>query len=393
MDFGALPPEINSARMYSGPGSASMHAAAAAWDGMATQLYSTAASSSSVVSGLTGGQWSGPSSAAMAAAAAPYTQWLTTTAGQAEQVATQARAAAAAYEAAFAMTVPPPVIAANRSLLMSLFATNFLGQNTPAIAATEAHYYEMWAQDAAAMYGYAANSAAASTLTPFNQPPKLANPAAAVAQTTATAGANTQAALSHLTTALPQALQTLAAPVTSSGSEATGTSSLLRLSSLLLPLRMATMPLMMLSRMFMMGGMGGMGAAGAKTMTAGVDAVAPTLAAGAASGAGLLGPAGLGELVVSTAPAAAPVSAGLGQAVPVGALSVPQSWNVATPTLVSATTAMPSVAATPATGPSMDLSGLPPMMPVTNMTDRAVGETTPQLDARPTVMVRSPLGG
>ncbi len=32
MDFGALPPEIISARMYSGPGSAPMLAAAAAWD-------------------------------------------------------------------------------------------------------------------------------------------------------------------------------------------------------------------------------------------------------------------------------------------------------------------------------------------------------------------------
>jgi PPE-repeat protein len=32
-----------------------------------------------------------------------------------------------------------------------LVATNFLGQNTPAIAATEAQYAEMWAQDAAVM--------------------------------------------------------------------------------------------------------------------------------------------------------------------------------------------------------------------------------------------------
>ena len=63
----------------------------------------------------------------------------------------QAKAAVAAYEAAFAATVPPPVIEANRALLMMLIATNILGQNTPAIAATEADYMEMWAQDSAAM--------------------------------------------------------------------------------------------------------------------------------------------------------------------------------------------------------------------------------------------------
>src|SRR5262249_52766276 len=57
--------------------------------------------------------------------------------------------AAATYEAAFAMTVPPPVIAANRALLSALVATNWLGQNTPAIAAQEGVYEAMWAADGA----------------------------------------------------------------------------------------------------------------------------------------------------------------------------------------------------------------------------------------------------
>ena len=92
MDFAALPPEINSGRMYAGPGSESMLAAAAAWDGLAAELRSTAASYSSVISGLTAG-WLGPSSAAMAAAAAPYAVWMGGAAAQAEQAANQARAA------------------------------------------------------------------------------------------------------------------------------------------------------------------------------------------------------------------------------------------------------------------------------------------------------------
>ena len=75
MDFGALPPEINSGRMYSGPGSAPMLAAAAGWDELSGELYSAAASYSSVISGLTGGSWTGPASASMAAAAATYVAW------------------------------------------------------------------------------------------------------------------------------------------------------------------------------------------------------------------------------------------------------------------------------------------------------------------------------
>src|SRR6201995_1267451 len=163
MDFGALPPEINSGRMYAGAGPGPMLTAAATWDELADELSSTASSYQSVVEGL-GNSWQGPSSRSMAAAVAPYVAWMNTTAAQAEQAASQASAAAAAYETAFLAHVPPPLIAANRASLMSLIATNVLGQNTPAIAATEAHYAEMWAQDAAAMYGYAGASASATTL-------------------------------------------------------------------------------------------------------------------------------------------------------------------------------------------------------------------------------------
>jgi PPE-repeat protein len=102
------------------------------------------------VSELTGLAWFGPSSAAMAGAAAHHMAWLQTTAALAQQTAAQAYGAAAAYEVASAMTVPPWAVAANRAHLMMLIATNFLGQNTPAIAATEAQYMEMWTQDAAA---------------------------------------------------------------------------------------------------------------------------------------------------------------------------------------------------------------------------------------------------
>jgi PPE-repeat protein len=151
MDYGALPPELNSARMYAGPGSGPMLVAAAAWDGLAAELRSTTVAYGDAISALTSGTWEGLSSAAMAAAATPYVAWMGATAEEAEVAAAQARAAVGAFEEAFAMTVPPPLIATNRAQLMLLTATNFFGQNAAAIAATETEYAEMWAQDAVAM--------------------------------------------------------------------------------------------------------------------------------------------------------------------------------------------------------------------------------------------------
>jgi PPE-repeat protein len=210
MDYAFLPPEINSARIYNGPGAGSLLTAAGSWDSLAAELSSTAETYESVVSGLTTLSWHGPASASMSATATPYVEWLTTTAQQTKQTAMQARAAAAAFEQAYAMTVPPPLIAANRTQLATLIATNFFGQNTAAIAATEAQYAEMWAQDAAAMYGYASNSAAATQLTPFASPAQTTTPGGLAAQSSAANQAadtplgQVQTALSQLGSAISQ---------------------------------------------------------------------------------------------------------------------------------------------------------------------------------------------
>lgn len=219
MDFAALPPEITSGRLYSGPGSGPMLVAAAAWDGLVDELYSTAASFRSVIFDLANDSWQGPAASSMVDAAAPYVRWMEVTAAQVEHAAVQARSAAAAYEAAVAMTVSPAVIAANRSQFVSLVTTNFLGQNMPEIAATEAHYNQMWAQDAAAMYGYASSSSTATQLDPFtlpelaDEPAQAREPAAASASTTALPLIATDP---QLYSAVPTALHRLAAPTPSS---------------------------------------------------------------------------------------------------------------------------------------------------------------------------------
>ena len=199
LDFGALPPEVNSGRIYSGPGSAPLLAAATAWDALASELQTTAASYASTITELTSSGWQGPSSVAAADAAAPYTAWLSSTAAQAEQTASQAQAAAGAYEAAFAASIPPPVIAANRATLALLVATNLLGQNTPAIAANEATYAEFWAQDAVAMYGYAGAATAASQLTSFSAPPATTNDSGQATQSAAAANSTTTSIETWLT--------------------------------------------------------------------------------------------------------------------------------------------------------------------------------------------------
>ncbi|GAB3026256.1 PPE family protein [Mycobacterium bourgelatii] len=162
MNFLVLPPEITSALMLSGAGSAPMLEAAAAWNTLAEELDAAASSFSSLTSALAADAWQGPASQAMLAAAAPYTGWLSTAAAQAAGTAAQAQSVTGAFEAALAATVPPALIEANRSSFVSLVLSNLFGQNAPAIAAAEAIYEQMWARDVAAMVGYHAEAAAAA---------------------------------------------------------------------------------------------------------------------------------------------------------------------------------------------------------------------------------------
>ncbi|HME77515.1 MAG TPA: PPE family protein [Mycobacterium sp.] len=375
MDFGILPPEVNSGRMYAGPGSGSMLAAAAGWDGLAAELYSAATDYGSVIAGLTSGPWLGPASASMAAAAASHVAWLMSTAAQAEQAGTQAKAAAAAHATAFAMTVPPPVIVANRALLMVLVATNILGQNTPAIAATEAHYGEMWAQDAVAMYGYAASSASASTLTPFTpqqlttNPGGLAGQAVAVGQAVGTSAGHVQAIMStgQLMSAAPQALQGLASPLASTAQTGLGA------------IESATSNATLPSITDIATAISGIATAVATTLGFGADGgiIGSTwgsgaMGVGASSAASAAAPAAAalpGALALSSAsgPLGGPaLSAGMGQASTVGGLSVPPSWATTAPEIRLAAATLPStsLSAVPASGlfGPMPLFGGAPLM-------------------------------
>lgn len=367
LDYGALPPEINSGRLYAGPGSGPMMAAASAWQATAGQLESIARGYATVISGLQGEAWSGSASTAMADAAAPYVEWLAAAAETAEATAGQARAAAAAYELTFAAAVPPALVAANRAQYTALVMANIFGQYTARIAAVETAYADMWAQDAQAMYGYAAASSAATAVSPFTEPPETTTAtahsaqAAAVTQAVGSSGSTTaQSALSQFLASVPNQLQNLA---TSGASTAATDPS----SSILTGI----------GNFNTLTGPAGLSAAFTRTASSAGSFFTQVYRTGlqaqdlpkiAEEGAAEAGRAAGGAKAAAQAWVAEgterPVLAGLGKAEPIGGLSVPQTWASATPG--GSTGGLPrwlsemDLAAVPASDPTMGgMSGAP----------------------------------
>ena len=390
MDYGLLPPEVNSGRMYTGPGAGSLLAAAAAWGELATEVHSTAAAYQSVISTLTSGPWLGPSSVALTAAAAPYVGWLQSSAAHSDLAASQAVAAAAAHETAFAMTVPPPVIAANRALLAALLATNFLGQNTPAIATTEAEYFEMWAQDASAMYAYTSSSAAASQLTDFEEPPEVADSSGLARQAAAVSTAAANNPVETVWQDLLARLDTLHDPWAQMLSPFTGAkmdqylTKYTAFDDIVSLYGKYIVPYVSTAQSSIQSAQGfGQVSNGITAMTSFAKGLAPAAKAveGAAQAAG--------SAATNAAANAGGAAAGLGKALPLGALSVPPSWAP-----VSAVT-NPGVGALNATvvpAAAEGANGLP-MAPFGQFGGNRYGRMLPTYGFKPSVMARPPAAG
>ncbi|OBJ67135.1 PPE family protein [Mycobacterium colombiense] len=405
VDYGAFPPEFNSARIYSGPGSGSFVAAASAWSALAAELNSAALSYDNVITSLSSEEWTGTASATMAQAAQPYVTWLTTTAAQAEEAATQARAAAAAYETALASSVPPPLIAANRTQSQQLQATNVLGQNTPLIAQLEAQYGEYWAQDAGAMYSYAGQSSSATKVTQFQKAPEVANQSGQANQ----AAAVTNASANSTATNTSKTLQSLAQPAASTTTQATTqattaatttTDPLSEVWFLLtgqtsLPTNLGTLvngysPFAGL--FYNTEGLPYFSTGMANTFTQIAKSVGAIGGAAPAAAKALPGLGGLGGMLGGGAAAAHPVAA-LGSAASVGGkLSVPVAWSGA-PAAPALGHAIPvsSISAAPeaAGGPGNLLGG----MPLAGAGAAGHGVAGPKYGFRPTVMARPPFAG
>jgi PPE-repeat protein len=357
MEFTTLPPEVISALIHSGPGAESLANAAAAWQQLSANLEDAADNYASSLSSMDE-SWYGPSSAAMFQSVTPYVTWLRTTAQQAQQTAAAAQSAAAAFSSVQASVVPTATVAANRTRLVQLLATNVFGRNLPAIAQTESEYQTMWANNAAAMTRYQAASSQASTLPQLTSPTSTTNPSALKTQASSASPAGTTSSGATVAAASP------AAPLPPAGDPNVGFVGLAntyanQFVSSGFPINL----LSYLAQSQSAQALQGVNSAVGQGVSEGENALggaAANLGGGAAgalgalgqSGGGLsaLGAAGLGEINTSAA---------LGAAVPMGNLSAPPS---AAPLL--ATPVQLASAATPlGAGGAPGMPMLPPLMP------------------------------
>jgi PPE-repeat protein len=295
--------------------------------------------------------------------------------------------------------------------LAALVATNFLGQNTPAIAATEALYMEMWFQDGLTMDTYATLAQQAVVL-PQQTPAPTASDggtsadAAAAAQSTAqsasSTGTNLATALQNLfpslssnstsgnglSSAASTALSDVAVPAATTNAlssaaptVATATGSILPVQLIYYATMFASMPAKMLISMSNSMGASQAMQAGQQAMLADVTSILDgKMKAMMASISGQM--RGFGSAI----------SAQLASASKLGGLSVPNGWAQAAPEMVRAAPILPanSIAAP-------NVSATMPNSPYTQalmgaMNGRGMG-TQAAKTASVKVETRTPAGG
>lgn len=403
MSFSIFPPEINSELIYTGPGSSPLLEAAAAWANLSAEMMTAATSTQSVITNLDS-TWTGAGSAAATTSVAPYVAWLEQAAANAAQNAALATQAASLFEAARAASVPPAVIAANRAMLLALVSTNFFGQNTPMIQATEHAYEVMWATDGAAMDTYSASAQANSNLMVEQAPPPQsahsATPGAADASgapvppppggVTPPAGYD-MATIGGLLNALGVDYaamgldpQLMATSITSMMTPVNAVSS-----PLLMAVRILPMLLMQLARMGGVGGASGAlasqaaGAGGTGTLMTQIGNFVNDKLQGA-----------VGVLSGHFSSATNAISAKLGQAASMGQLKVPQAWSMAADGMVRAAPVLPSTTVSAPVQMMSGSGGIPGGPFGSALMGAMAGRGMGAIAAKaPKVMPRSPAGG
>ncbi|MFF0498848.1 PPE family protein [Nocardia aobensis] len=154
-DFAALPPEVNSARLFAGPGPEPMEATSIAYEAVSEALMA-AATGFEGSNGVMQVAWEGEAGTKAHNAFSRHTEWYRQQAVVAKQTSMIVGAAAAANHGARLAMPPLPMILANRAMSVALAATSSatMGATQPLIAANELAYLFMWERASETMYTY-----------------------------------------------------------------------------------------------------------------------------------------------------------------------------------------------------------------------------------------------
>lgn len=171
MEWGALPPEFNSAGFWFGPGASSFLSSAAQLLEVAAGIIANLGGHEAVAAALAAA-WPDPTGEFAVLANVPHLLWQARLAGMLLDAAARIEATGSAFESLKAATPTPGEIGENQTEHVALQAHNFLGMLTPAIAANRANYSRMWVTAAGNKYEYAAASASGvQAIPPLDPPP------------------------------------------------------------------------------------------------------------------------------------------------------------------------------------------------------------------------------